>query len=492
MEKGKIDLILSRLMEFLSGMGVESYLIGGYVRDTLLGRATADIDIGVGAYAPEVAREVASTLDGRYVLLNEMNGIARVVFGANGGHIFLDFSTIRGGIEQDLARRDFTIDAMAVSLNELQDVSSHLRVIDPFGGQQDLKDKLVRAVSETSFGDDPARLLRAVRLAVELNFTIESGTENLISDQSHLVARVPGERIREELCHLLAARGAAHSMRTLDRLGLLGIIIPELNKTRGVEQPREHFWDVFEHSIETVAAVERLFELSAPDYQGDDILDLVPWSEELTLYFNQEVASGANRWTLLKLAALLHDIAKPQTKSIEENGRVHFLGHPKEGAEMVRRVLERLRFSNREIDMVEGMVMYHLRPTQMGNEGLPSRRAIYRYFRDVGDVAVDTLFLSLADHLASRGPLLDRAGWQKHTRIVEHILSEHSREESAVAPPKLINGRDLLDTFNLEPGPIIGELLEVVCEARAAGEVTSREEALELVRKLLNFRVGVR
>ena len=204
MEKEKADLMLSRLREFLSGKGVESYLVGGYVRDILLKRVTADIDISVGTDALEVAREMASTLGGKYVLLNESNGIARVVFGTNGERIFLDFSTMRGEIEQDLTHRDFTIDAMAVRLNELQDMGVHLRVIDPFGGQHDLEDRLIRTVSDISFSDDPARLLRAIRLAAELNFTIEPGTEDLISSQSHLIAQVPGERIREELCHLLA------------------------------------------------------------------------------------------------------------------------------------------------------------------------------------------------------------------------------------------------------------------------------------------------
>jgi poly(A) polymerase len=224
--------------------------------------------------------------------------------------------------------------------------------------------------------------------------------------------------------------------------------------------------------METVAALERLLKSDLP------LATLAP-------HFEEEIGSGVNRSTLLKLAALLHDIAKPKTKSIGEDGRTHFLGHAKEGAIIVGGILERLRFSGREIKMVQKMVEYHLRPGQMSNEGLPSHRAIYRYFRDTADVAIDILILGLADHLATRGPNLDPLSWEKHVELVEYILSEHTKEESIVNPPKLINGHDIIEHFGLNPGPQIGKLLEVVREAQGAGEITTREEALALVRRQL-------
>jgi poly(A) polymerase len=185
------------------------------------------------------------------------------------------------------------------------------------------------------------------------------------------------------------------------------------------------------------------------------------------------------------MAALLHDIAKPQAKTIEANGRMRFLGHAQQGATASAIILERLRFSSREIKLVETMVKYHLRPTQMSQNGPPSPRAIYRYFRDTGDAGIDILFLSLADHLATRGPNLKLEPWQVHTQLVGYVLTKRFQEESVVTPPKLISGHDLIRLFGLSPGPQIGELLEVVCEAQASGELNTREEALSYIRQRL-------
>ncbi len=262
-------------------------------------------------------------------------------------------------------------------------------------------------------------------------------------------------------------------------------MIPELAQAKGVEQPRVHFWDVLDHSIQTVGTVDFLLRQGAWEYTGEEVLAAVPWSAELKQHFDREVSSGSTRGSLLKLAALLHDIAKPQTKAIDEGGRTRFLGHDKEGAAIAAGILERLRFSTREVKLVEVLVRYHLRPTQMSQDELPSRRAIYRYFRDTGEAGIDILFLSLADHLATKGQHLDLTQWQEHARMTEYVLARHFEEESLMVPPKLIDGHDLIDSFGLSPGSKIGEVLEAVREAQATGEVTAREEALAYVAHLL-------
>ena len=474
--------LLTRVNHFLTEQGIKSYLIGGLVRDRLLGRDTADIDIAVSADALEMAPKVANALGGKYVLLDEVNRIGRVILSDEGAKWELDFSTLQGSLEQDLARRDFTIDAMGIDLEKA--IQSPV-LIDPFGGQNDLRQGIIRAVAETAFPSDPVRLLRAVRLAAELGFRIESQTETLIQRYSHLIAGVAGERVREELLRLLARSRSGQFLTYLDELGLLTAIFPELVPTKGAEQPKEHFWDVFEHSIKTVAAVDFLLRQGDWEYADEEVLAAVPWSAELKQHFDQEVSHGSTRKSLLKLAALLHDLAKPQTKTIEESGRIRFLGHAKEGATIATDILERLRFSTKEIKLVEVMVRYHLRPTQMSHEELPSRRAIYRYFRDAGEAGIDILFLSLADHLASRGQYLDRAQWQEHAQLVAYVLAQHFEAESLMVPVKLIDGHDLMDKFGLSPGPKIGEILEAVREAQAAGEVTTQEEAFAYIEHLL-------
>ena len=483
-------LLLTKVSNFLTKQDIQSYVVGGFVRDVLLGRDTADIDIVVAADALEIAPEVANTLDGKYVLLDKANRVARVVLAnkeatSTKGQWQLDFSTLKSNIEQDLAQRDFTIDAMAVDLSQLGGKHADSQLIDPFHGWDDLHQGVIRTVSDAAFQSDAARLLRAVRLAAELEFSIDKETEALIQRYSYLIASVAGERVREELLQLLAIPRTEQLLPYLDQLGLLTAMIPELAQTKGVEQPREHFWDVFDHTIQTVIAVDFLLRQGAWEYASEEVLAVVPRSVVLAEHFDLEVSSGSTRRLLLKLAALLHDIAKPQAKAVDTDGRMRFLGHAQEGATIASSILERLRFSTKEVKLVEIMVRYHLRPMQMSHDELPSRKAIYRYFRDSGEAGIDILFLSLADHLATRGPQLNIAHWQEHAQIVEYVLAQRFQEESLVVPPKLVDGHDLINIFAISPGPEIGELLEAVREAQASGELTTREEALSYIRQHL-------
>jgi len=479
--------LLNRIHRCLADHGITAYLTGGMVRDMRLGREVEDIDLAVAGDALEVASTLADELGGRYVCLDEENGVGRVVLAAADKKWELDFSTIEDGVEADMARRDFTIDAMAVELAELLRRPESPALIDPLCGEQDLNAGLIRVVSEASFPADPVRLLRAVRLAAELSFTIHDRTKTLIRKYAHLIDSVAGERIREELLRLLVLPQGGRHLRCLEELGLLGEIFPELAQTRGVTQPKEHYWDVFEHSLRTVQAVDFLLREGEWDYAGPELLEAVPWSEELVQHFSQEVGYGSNRKSLLRLVALLHDIAKPQTRTVEASGRTRFLGHAGEGALAVTGIMERLRFSKRETKLVELMVRHHLRPTQMCQGGLPTGRAIYRYFRDTGEAGIDTLFFSLADHLAARGKNLDIPHWREHAQVMAYVLARHAEEGKATTPPKLVNGHDLIDIFGLSPGPRFAEILEAVREAQATGEISTREEALDYINNILNI-----
>jgi poly(A) polymerase len=478
--------LLNRTSSILIQENCQAYVVGGFVRDRLLNRETEDIDIAVNGDALIMAQKIAGAIDGRYVLLDETNKVTRVVVIVDEKPYYLDFISFVGIIEDDLARRDFTIDAMAVELRGL--LSGLFQVIDPFAGGSDLKTKLVRAVSPLIFQNDAARLLRAARLAAELGFKIEPTTERLLQQNCQLAQHVPGERVREELLRLLAVRGAADWMRYLDWLGLLLVIIPELGVMKDVEQPKEHCWNVFDHSLETVAAVELMLRENNWKHVTSDILSVTLWSDEIKQYFDEEVSTGSNRRQLLRLAGLLHDIAKPSTKTVEETGKVRFLGHGKDGATIAKEILQRLRFSSKEINLVENLVYHHLRPAQMSNEGLPSSRAIYRYFRDTEGAGLDILFLALADYLATHGPRLDVVEWQQHNQLISYVYHEHLKQQEKTLPVKLIDGHDIIDALGLSPGPVIGKLLTEVHEAQAAGEVNSRDEAISLVIKLMENR----
>ncbi len=486
--KPEVYSLLVTISDFLTGQGIKSYIVGGFVRDLLLGRETVDIDIAVSSDALEITSKLATFLGGKCVPLDKENRVGRIVL-VNGGiyspgvQLMIDISTITSDIEKDLARRDFTIDALAVDLNQFEKNYPDIQLIDPFNGRDDLRRGIIRVVAEAAFSLDSARLLRAVRLAAELGFKIDEKTETLIQGYSNLITTVAGERVREELLRLLAVHGFGSMLSQLDRLGLLKALFPELDGTKGVEQPKEHFWDVFEHSIKTVIAIDFLLRHGIWEYTSKEILDDVPWSAMLSKHFEQEVSRGSNRRVLLKLAALFHDISKPQSKTIDADGRMRFLGHAKEGAIIVAEILERVRFSTKEIKLIETEVNYHLRPMQMSQEGLPSHRAIYRYFRDTGDTGIDILYLSLADHLATRGPNLNIERFKEHAHLVDYVIKQHFEQERIVRPPKLVDGYDIINIFGINPGPKIGEMLEEIREVQASGEITTREEALAYIRE---------
>ncbi len=250
---------------------------------------------------------------------------------------------------------------------------------------------------------------------------------------------------------------------------------------------------MFGHSLEAVAALDVILGEEAPAGDGParelwaELWGQLGWWDDARDYFRREVVAGSSRSAVLKLGGLLHDIGKPQTKSFDETGRMRFFGHSDAGADISSRLLARLHFSSRESDLVRTMIKAHLRPLQMSQAtaGGPSDRAIYRFFRDCGDAAIDTLFLSLADHLATVGPRLSMEGWRQHVALVNYILVKRFRETAVVQPPKLLRGDELMSELGLPPGPQIGQMLEVIREAQAAGEVTTKEEALELARSAL-------
>ncbi|MSQ33196.1 MAG: HD domain-containing protein [Dehalococcoidia bacterium] len=461
----------------------EAWLVGGAVRDLLLGRATKDIDIAVAGDALATARGVADRLGGAFVPLDEAHQIARVVLARSGGW-WLDFSTLRGGVDEDLARRDCTINAMAVPLAAALQPGWESQLQDPLGGRRDLRDRLLRAASDTAFGADPARLLRVIRLAAQLDFAVEPGTRLLLRRDAALLGSVAPERLRDELCLLLATPRAYWALRELDALGILARLLPELEPARGVGQPSEHHWDVFDHLLHAVEAAGAVLGQGAPPWVSPEALAPLPRPPELAGYF-EGVWGGVPRGTLLKLAALLHDVAKPETKAPDAKGRIRFLGHPALGARRAEACLKRLRFSGAATELTCALILHHLRPTQMSHQVIPSDRAIYRYYRDLGEAAIPALYLTCADWLATRGPSLETEPWLGYLRRVEHVLDQYLYRPERVSPTPLVDGNDLMAVFDLPPGPLIGRLLAAVREAQGAGEAATRSQALQVAARAL-------
>jgi len=489
-----LRLLLSSVRRSFSGRDVAAYLVGGFVRDLLLGRPTHDVDIAVDGDALDLSRRLADDMGGAWVLMDVENNVGRVVLTlASGARFYLDISRLQGGpaanreqaLRADLSRRDFTVNALALPLDALDgDIDAAL--VDTCGGRADIEARVLRAVSEHTFSDDPVRLLRAVRFMASLDLRMDPVTEALARRDAPLLARATPERARDEFLRTLALPRADQHLRLMDSLGLLDVLLPELGAGRGCSQPKEHYWDVFNHSIETVAAVESLLRQRSDVYAP---AARMPWAEDVAAYFREEASDGQTRATLLKLAALLHDVAKPETRTVEPDGRIRFLGHHTLGAERVQRIAERLRLGSRGIRLLALMVNNHLRPAALSGDSdqMPTRRALYRYFRDAADAAMETLYLNAADFLAARGPTLDAQSWRIYCRQIEYALEWREQQKARTPPaaPRLVDGKALMEALHLPPGPLVGQLLDALREAEAVGEVTDREAALEMARRLL-------
>ena len=466
----------------LDAWGVRSWLVGGVVRDALLGREAGDVDVAVDGSAHEAGVRLASELGGTFVpWAGSAEEMVRVVLRVKGDNCVVDFSSAANGIVSDLSRRDFTVNAMAVPLTGAASAGpDSCSLVDPFGGLADLHARTIRTVSPGVFSDDPARLIRGPRLAAQLDLAIDGETRMLIRESSPLLKEVSAERVSQELFKLLGEPGATRNVRDLDDLGVLCEVLPELADAKGVTQPREHYYDVFNHLAESVGQAERIV-LGQPG-DGDWVVDALPRFDGIEERFAEPVGSGFDRLTHLKLAALLHDIAKPCTRTVEESGRIRFLGHHTEGERITAAIAERLRLSGRSSRLLSAMVRHHLRPGQLGYDGaLPTRRAMFRFFRDAGDAAIDTIYLNLADFLAARGPLLEREEWAHACEVAGEMLAWRLERNSEEPFPKLISGHDIMDGFALPPGPVVGKLLAIVAEAAGSGEIDTKEDAMALV-----------
>ena len=488
----EVASVLSRLQSFVTARHIEAYVVGGLVRDSIMKRDTIDIDISIAKDALSIGPEIATHLGAHSVVLDRDNRVVRLLpvnpHKTSSDAWQLDIATLQGDFNNDLRRRDFTIDALAIDLAKINFdsiESTSVDVIDPFDGLGDIHRKLVRAVTPQIFENDSVRLLRGVRLSAELGFKVETGTELLMKQYHQLIKNVAGERVREELLRLLEPGDSYKTIVHLDELGLLTAIIPELAATRDVDQPQEHTWNVFHHSVRSISALDFILRRGAWEFAGPEVLDGIPWNEQISAYFDSEISPRSSIRVLTKIAALLHDIAKPQTRIVNEFGKIRFYGHPQEGAPISAVILERMRFSNREIKFVEDIVRYHLRPVQMTEDGAPpTKRAIYRYYRDMGEAAYANLYFSLADHLATRGPELENKNWDWHVGVVAQVITARETAPEITQPLKLIDGNDIRKELGLKPGPRIGEILEELREAQAAGEVTTRTEALDFAKKL--------
>jgi poly(A) polymerase len=446
-----------------------SWIVGGALRDELLGREVTDIDIAVEGDPEGAARELAAELRGPVFQLSEAFGAWRVV-DRRGGRVY-DFASLQGEtIEEDLAKRDFTVNAMARPLvgSAAAATPQTGELIDPLGGQADLEDRTLRVLGRAAYENDALRPLRLARFAAELGFTPDAETERLTAEAAPRVREASGERVFAELRRLLVAPRALDALALADRLGLVHAVLPELAALHDVEQSHYHHLDVYGHTLEVL---ERLIELE------DEA------SGELREVLDEPLADELTRGQALRLGALLHDIGKPATHHVREDGRVTFMGHDRLGQEMVREICSRLRMSVRLCRFLEAVTRHHLVLGFLVHERPLDGRAVYRYLERTSPVEVEVTLLSVADRLATRGKNADRA-IDTHLELAEDLMPAALEWRRMGPPPVPVRGDELAEELGIEPGPELGRLLAELAEAAYAGEASDRQQAIDLARTL--------
>ena len=470
----------------------EIYLVGGAVRDALLGRESHDLDFAVPADGIKLGRRVANKLKGAFYPLDDERDTGRVVLiKEDETRTIIDFATYRGSnIEADLRDRDFTINAIAYNLSTEE-------IFDPLKGANDVRAKLIRACSADSLKNDPIRALRAVRQAAGLGFHIDVDTRQSMRQAAGQLRSVSPERLRDELFRILEGPQPGTAIRALEMLGVLPHILPELPALKGVEQPAPHVHDVWIHTLAVMKHLEEILAALAPGYDPESTGDLLTgllvlrlgrYREQFAAHLASSLNTDRSVRALLFFTALYHDVAKPACKTTGDDGRIRFWGHDEQGTEIAAARANALHLSNDEIQRLRLIIRHHMRVHFHSNRlesehKAPSRRAIYRFFRDAGEAGVDLVLLALADTRATRGHTLTQETWAAALDICRIFLENYwEKPEETVYPPRLLDGNEAMAEFDLKPGPRVGDVLEAIREAQATGKVSTRKEALDYAR----------
>lgn len=429
--KGKIPQNILDCAKTLKNAGFEAFLVGGCVRDILLGQEPKDWDITTNAVPDEIISLFPKTFyENSYgtvgVVYEEIDDPRLRIIEVTPYRIESDYGDSRRpdsvsfskDIHEDLKRRDFSINAIA--LDPIENV-----LIDDFDGQADILSRTLRTVGDprARFLEDGLRIIRAVRLASELGFTISSDTEDALVANADVLKKIAAERIRDEFSRILMSPNGAMAIFLLQRLGLIQYIIPELEEGLHVKQNQAHSFEVFEHLVRSLqCAIDKNYPLE------------------------------------VRLAALLHDIGKPRSRRhSEEKNDYTFYGHEVIGAKMTKIILERLKFSRETVEIVTKLVRWHMFFSDVNQITLS---AVRRMVMNVGDKLIwDLINLRICDRVGTGRPKEEPYRLRKYISMVEEVL----RDPVSVSMLK-INGADIMQILNISPGPRVGFMLNILLE----------------------------
>lgn len=456
------DSILNNIASFFDN---EIYVVGGTVRDFLMGKSSYDRDlIVVDEDAKSFSQKVAEFFDGVFIPLDEENKIYRIVLKDKKN--FLDITNpIGGNLEEDIMRRDITINAIAVNI-KTGEIPSFCEF-----GIQDIQNKIIREIKEENFTDDPLRMLRVYRFYANLGFEISPELLNITKKHASLINKPAKERIEYELMKLFDGEFAAQALLKMDESEILEIIFPFVKELKQVPPNLHHHLDLFNHSIETVNQVQKFYEISPKEVQE---------------HLKKVDFGGFSRLAHLKLAALMHDIGKFSTWTIEpDTGRHRFIKHEDVGAKLAIPILKKMCFSNKQIDYISYIIKKHMYPTAVVSAPELNDKVMMRYVRKSADNAIDTIIIAKADRVSAQGPEITKELVEENITLLDKLLRFYLNTKETLTPlPKLIDGREVMSILNINPSPVLGKILNELHEAQISGDILTKDDAVRFIKSI--------
>ncbi len=461
-----MNLANSFVLDLLKSESYEIYLVGGIIRDTFLNKENHDKDIIVCDIDAKIfAQKFADKYNCAFVPLDETNNIYRVVFPDKVNYIDIT-NPINNSLEEDLKRRDITINSIAYNIKTDE-------IIDINNGIDDIKNGVIRAISEENFIEDPLRIIRAYRFASTLGFEISKETLNIIKKHTDKIIHPAIERINMEILKLFGGKYAHKILLEMDKTGIIDILFPIMLDVKKVPPNTHHHLDLFNHSIETVKQIQTIYEISEKAVK--EHLDTIDFG-------------GETRLAHLKLAGFLHDIGKFSTWTIEENGRHRFIGHDELGANIAKGILKKQKYSKKQIEYITFIIRHHIYPSSVVSAPNINDKIYMRYVRKAGENSIDLITVAKADRLSARGVEVSDEMVQKNISDLNKLQDFYLKVKPTLKPlPKLIDGKEIMQILNISPSRELGEIINKLHEEQLEGNITTKEDAISYIKQLKNL-----
>jgi len=456
------DLELQKIIKAIGNQ--KFYIVGGYIRDALRGKISNDIDvIFEDTDARQAAEKLSDELNGHFVVLDEENGIYRVVLDNKITCVDI-VNPVENDIKKDIQRRDFTINAICYDVQNKE-------ILDLTGGIEDLKKNIIRPIDEKNFFDDPLRVLRAFRFLSSTGGEFSTELPQMLKKYVPMLANCATERVNCELTKLFEGKNAHTALAKLDEIGLLETFFPVIKDIKKIPPNSHHHLPLFEHSLETVRQAENVIETL---------------NEKALEHILQTDIGQSSRKAYLKLACFLHDIGKPSTWTIEpDTNRHRFIKHDEAGAEMVHDVLKPLKYSNKQITYVKDLIRNHIYPAALAGSDDALPKANLRFFRKLNDNVIDVIILAQADRLSARGADITEKMIEDNINSLNALLQLYIETKDEIKPlPKLLSGNEIMELFHIPQLPKLGEVIKALHEEQLNGNIKDKEEAIDFVKKL--------